>query len=408
MLLSKGALKTYLSTILLVLAGVFFYVIAASTYVYFYYNYIPNLSFSVPVHLQFHPLTYDAPHDPLLSHPYGVSLLTTPGSSASALVSQQKYDFSIELSLPRSPGNIDAGNFMLNLELLAPTTNTLTPPYHNASVFADTPVIAQSFRPATLKYTSALLETAQKAATLPLYLTGWRQEAETLNVKLMDTVSFDKGWRNIPKALRLSIQSRTRLQIYDCEVHVTAKLGGFRWFMYNYRTLSFVLFTSLFWSVEMGTTLTIWLIAALLIPSSKPASQTAAIADVPKSERERQRERIKEEEEDDIDTLSDTSRNFPTYSRQPPLRYSSGGRIKQEDGEEGRQAPTGPRTGAEADISATDTDEEADFVLQEPQSAWRESEFRDSGLGTSFESGSASGGVARRRSKGRSSGRGAK
>ena len=372
---------------------------------YFYYNYIPNLSFTVPVHLQYDFHNQPEQTLPRNLNPYGISALTMSSSSSPVLVSQQKYDFSVQLRLPRNPNNVHAGNFMIALDLKAPTARSTLPHQMQFSDLEGFTPIASSMRPTSLTYISPLLEKAQKAAALPLYLTGWKQELETLHVPLMEGISFEKDWRRIPKVLMLVVSSTTRLQIYDCHVHITARLSGIRWLMYNYRVSFFVLLTTIFWTVEMYTALCVFLIASLLLPSSTPKtrSQQSIEQDLRTSQRPVKREQAVDEEDDDIDNLSDTSRNFPTFSRQPPLHYSSGrdARVKVEDADE---QEVGTRAGqtADADVSATDTDEDADFVLQEPESAWkRERFFRDSGLGTSFESGSGSGSAARRRSAGR-------
>lgn len=101
---------------------------------------------------------------------------------------------------------------------------------------------------------------------------------------------------------------------------------------------------------------------------------------------------IKSETADDHDLsegLSDTSRTFPTYSRQPPLRYSSSKIKKEEEEEEKLSAPPLHATTLEAD----DEDEDADFVIE------RGGRFTDSGLGTSVESSGVRSDSVRKRRK---------
>lgn len=144
--------------------------------------------------------------------------------------------------------------------------------------------------------------------------------------------------------------------------------------MYNHRIASFVVMSSIFWAVEMTFTFVAWLILSFLI---FPRSASA-----PAVKREHAEDSIKEEDTDEgtIDDLSDTSRTFPTYSRQPPLRYSSP-RVKKEEEEEGLSGLQAVPLTAEAD---DEEDEDADFLLDE---GGRLGGGRsDSGLGTSMDS----------------------
>ena len=98
--------------------------------------------------------------------------------------------------------------------------------------------------------------------------------------------------------------------------------------------------------------------------------------------------RIKEDEEE-VD-LSDASRTFPTYGKQPPLKYES--QIKDERAEEDLvidQTAIQPLGAGEAD----DEDEDGVDIDERGRRS-------DSGLGTSFSEGGDRTGLARRRSKG--------
>jgi len=144
--------------------------------------------------------------------------------------------------------------------------------------------------------------------------------------------------------------------------------------MYNHRIMSFILMTSTFWAVEMTFTFAAWLILSFLVFPQSEAGPTV------KQERDDGSGAIKEEgtDEETVDDLSDTSRTFPTYSRQPPLRYSSP-RIKKEEEEEGPSALQAIPPAVEAD-----DEEDDDFVLDD--GAHLGGGRSDSGLGTSMES----------------------
>ena len=162
--------------------------------------------------------------------------------------------------------------------------------------------------------------------------------------------------------------------------------------MYNYRILSFAFFTTLFWSVEMTFLLLTWAFFAFIF-----SSPTAPEPTRPKREPEDSSHTFKTEPDSDgatPESLSDTSRTFSTFSRQPPLRHSAP-RVKEEEGEPSRGLEDiPPRTPGDAD----DEDEDADFVLDD--AAGMGVVPSDSGLGTSLESSLEKRGAAVRRTSG--------
>ncbi|BAE57724.1 unnamed protein product [Aspergillus oryzae RIB40] len=172
-------------------------------------------------------------------HPWGTASL------GSELVSLQPYDINVEIELPRTPSNLAAGNFMLDLTLLShPSTSALTGT--NSSTYP----ISRSRRPAMLTYASPLVDTASKLSLMPFYVFGWSREAEKLVVPMMERVEFARGRRNLPESLRLEIHSKEEMQIYKATVEFRARFTGLRWMMYNWKITSFFIFSSLFWSIS--------------------------------------------------------------------------------------------------------------------------------------------------------------
>ena len=147
------------------------------------------------------------------------------------LVSEQAYDIKLNLHLPRTPSNLNAGNFMLDLALLSPPSSTFL------TTNTSTDILARSQRPAILTYASPIVDTVNKVFQLPWYLLGWRKEAEVLEVSMMEAVEFAKGWRNVPGSLRLEIRSQEQMQIYNATVKFVARFSGLR-------------FVSLLWSTD--------------------------------------------------------------------------------------------------------------------------------------------------------------
>ncbi|KAF2653289.1 hypothetical protein K491DRAFT_694899 [Lophiostoma macrostomum CBS 122681] len=278
--------------------------------------------------------------------------------------------------------------------------------------------LARSLRPAILTYRSPAVSLAYRLLRLPLYVLDLHTESETIDIRMMEGVEFDKGWRNVPSSLKLEIRARAPLDVYRVTVRFAARLEGLRWVMHNHRVISAVLFTSLFWGVEMGVLLGTWGVAVLLFSGSgsgraikdegvdedghrerkkikKEASASASGTITPKLEPDDERD-----SDDEPETpLSDTSHTFPTLSSQRPLHYSSATslsdhaqaspeaaafvqRVKRErGGTPGLEDVPSARTEAEAD----DEDEEEGY--------------RDSGIGTSVESAREGLGLARRRSQ---------
>lgn len=370
-----------MTTFLVAFTGFILLGFAISAYTLFYLSYIPRIGFERTIHLQF-----DNVYNPTDSrdelarkahpYPYGsVSLVPD-------VVGMQRYDVLVELSMPRTPDNNAAGNFMLDVSMYAPEErgSSVLDTVKDGIVpgSADTAMaLAKSRRPAILPYRSPIIELAYKVTELHWYLLNWRQEADKLRINIFEGVEFAKGYRNVPATLRLEIQSTHQLQIYDAKVEFRARFRGLRWLMYNHRVLSAMIFIGCFWVTEVLFAGLAW--AALTIFVVPPTQEVKA------EEVHEVAERVKQEDgEEQRLVLSDTERVFPTTSQQQPLRYASPA-IKQEETE--MMAPI-PDTVAKA-IEADDEDEDADFFL-------------DSGLGTSMES-SASRRDSVRRRRGRMS-----
>ena len=396
---SPPLLRTYLRTLLLLIASSVLFAFAVIAYTSFYYSYVPIRGISVPVYLQFdHGSTpaalFDSPSKLL---PQGGKKWPHAVAGVQGLVTRQKYDVSVEMTVPRSKRNLRAGNWMLDLSLRSHPSSVLasllgwdddedkeplvatpdggatTPP---APLAASKPnVLAHSRRPAILTYRSWPTEHIHRFLRLPFYLTGFGSESETLHIRMLDAASFAEA----PTSLRLELRSTVPLEVYSARVHIRARLEGLRWLMYRHRLASATVFILLFWATEMGVLLLTWGAASLFFGTSSSSPSSSAVGDS-----EDQKPRIKRE--DPGTPASDTSHTFPTLSNQPPLRYSSPSsptRLKN-DLPEPRLEDIPLREEAEAD------DEEDDFVLESPPPLLRvgsaDMGFTDSGLGTGMDS----------------------
>lgn len=379
---SPPLLRTYLRTLLLFIASAILFAFAVIAYTSFYYSYIPIRGITVPVYLQFDHGSTPRTFIDDSGRKFGQEVQKWPHGvvGIQGLVDRQKYDVSVEMVVPRSRRNLEAGNWMVELSLRGPSTpggiksilgwdDDTTDSTSQASTAATTsrpPVLAHSRRPAILTYRSWPIEHVHRFLRLPLYLTGFGSESETLHISMLESAYFPT---TIPTSLRLELRSKTPLEIYRASVHITAKLEGLRWLMYTHRLTSLTIFVALFWATEMTLVLLTWGLASMLFASPTPPPDTQT---------------IKHEPDDAASTqYSDTDRTFPTLSRQPPLRYHSPPHVKKEEDEDVKKEEDDEEGGEEeAD------DEEDDFVLEEPLPRGVENAvlFTDSGLGTGVDS----------------------
>jgi seipin len=290
----------------------------------------------LPIHLQYG-------YGP---NPYGVASLPN-------IKDNQAYDISVSLTLPRSPSNIDRGNFMIALSLLDKPGTAVSPPIsdHDHTQFTTPSLFARLlFLPARLLFPSS------SSCTV------------SLTVPLVGRLSFPSG--SVPSALFLELQAGQSLRVASASVTVTAQLSGLRWLMHHYRVSAFLAGTAAFWGCEVVSMAVAWLVlSAVISSSSAPDSDQVKLEEDGKV-----RKRIEGD-------MSDTERTFPTTSRAPPLKYESSGGIKEEEVLAAAAASL-----AELPIAGGEADDEDD----EPEEGWR-----DSGIGTSY-SDAGVGGVRRR------------
>lgn len=362
-------LRTYLRTLLLLITSTLLFAAAVIAYTSFYYSYIPIRGLSVPVYLQFDHGAAQASQ----KWPHGVA-------SLHGLVTRQKYDVRVDISVPRSRTNLDAGNWMLDLELRAPASsgggaikNILgwdeSSSTESESTNTPSTSLAHARRPALLTYRSWPTEHLHRLLRLPVYLTGFGTESETLRISMLEGVYFHAA---APTSLRLELRSRSPLEVYTARVEIVARLEGLRRIMYKYRVGSAIVFIALFWATEMGVVVLTWGVFSLLFGSSTPPAENdeGSVATPTKK-------KIKSE----IDPPSDTDRSFPTLSSHQALRYTSPEtKVKNEEHTSLADIPL-----AEPDAEADD--EEDDFVLESPVPRLGVfGGFTDSGLGTGMDS----------------------
>jgi seipin len=409
--------------------------LSATAYLLFYYNYVPHVGLSRKIHLQY----ADGPF------PHATAHLTSSSSySVSSLISLQPYDITIHLHLPRTPTNLAAGNFMLDLSLISPPS-TPEQPLSISSVLAPgntTTLLARSRRPAILPYQSLITFVTHAFLSLPLHSLSLRDiDATTLSIPMFEQETFARGWRNLPASASLEIRTQPHtqaallgqpidaqqpvpLQVYSASIEFHARFRGLRWLMYNWRVSSFLLFTSGFYCVALISTGVAWGVTTLFSTSSLTA-RTAKEEEQRTIKRDPQggvdlkpvnghtTRSIKNESLDEesgesgeesglsFSNLSDNATTFPTFARQMPVRYpmqpslkhnhtsgsgSTSNRVKREGGDDdetgGIEAPAAAETLAEMTAGELAGDEEEREELDGVRGRGRD---RDSGIGTSME-----------------------
>jgi seipin len=103
---------------------------------------------------------------------------------------------------------------MISLSLLNPSNQTL----------------AVSSRPAILTYTSPLITTSLTLLNSPLLITGFKKEAETLLVRVMERFEFPASRTSRPRWANIEIIPDTnKIQVYSTKLIFVAQFEGVRY-----------------------------------------------------------------------------------------------------------------------------------------------------------------------------------
>ncbi|AEO64265.1 uncharacterized protein THITE_2010413, partial [Thermothielavioides terrestris NRRL 8126] len=221
-------LKAATGTALVVFGAVLLYIPTVILYIIMYYRYLPELVTTVPVYLQYG----------VGPNPFGIA-------SLDHLHAFQPYDISVLLTLPRSPANLERGNFMVALHLLTPDPSASSSP--------NLPYIPPhtAARPAILPYADPLASLAARLLLLPYHvLFPARASAARLALPMAEALAFAPR-RAVPRSLLLEVQGGQALQVYEVSVRFVARLRGLRWLVYRWRVAAFVLITGGMWVAEV-------------------------------------------------------------------------------------------------------------------------------------------------------------
>lgn len=271
----------------------------------------------------------------------------------------QDYDVTVSLTLPRSPANLERGNFMVSMYLSTSSVpsrgaGSLAHQIDPKSLRDPNRCVYSDSRPALMPYTDPVVSVASR-----ILLLGWnmlfplpRSATAVLAVPLAEKVSFAAAGSQRPRSLLVELETGAEppLRTYSASVTFTAQLSGLRWLMYRHWLLSFVVFTTAFWVCSMLSMVVAWGILATCLgagPPSKDKTEVVVIKNEPGqggkgalvagpggggggADRE-----IKKEEDYDDDmgfALPPTPRtqlsSTGVSAKGPPPSYRSGGSIK--------------------------------------------------------------------------------
>jgi hypothetical protein len=392
---SKPVQRAVVNIVLLVSGAVTLLCLAAVASVLFFQNFVPDQFVTTPVHLQYGcveesdcvlrcltaPIANNFGDSSLSSHPYGVAALAAP-----MLKSQQDYDISVTLSMPRSPPNVERGNFMISLYLLdAKDSDALATNArrfaNDHSDFEQSNVLFSSRRPALLPYIDPVVSLASRILFLLYHLIVPAAQTCVLKVPVAERVAFPSD-SAIPSWAYVEVEAGQGIQIYSASLTMTAQLSGLRWLMFHYRLLTFITFTMLFWVCELAFMSVAWAVLSSLLGASSGNMELKGHKGQRRATTKGFSDFDDSGEDYEGDDGSDYPQQFPTYGNQPALKHEPDVKDEEEHKQPLHEIPV---AGEEAD------DEDDDGGGRSAL---------DSGIGTSY-SGEASGSVRKRPSRSR-------
>lgn len=409
--ISPTAIKIYLTTTLFLATS--FVLLSTSTTAFglFYYNFIPQTDLERPIYLQYAADAYPSAVVPLKTN---------------ALISQQPYDVSIVLHMPRDPVNLGLGNFMLDLSLHGNTENLESTVLKTLKLEdqVPSPTLHRSRRSAILPYASPVNDLVSKALHLPLHVLSLRDtDSVTLTIPMFEEVEFGRGKNNIPTTARLTIETQrptqslvtsqlntvappSQLHVYSAKLIFHIRFHGLRYLIYNYRIPALMIFSTLFYVVSISTLVAVWAVVATLL--RKPEEQSLVKTEKDKIKKEPGAETTDglksatDYKSDKTPKLEDASENETVNPRDTWTAPGRDTELTPQTSEPASaasqdQVAVAQGTGAPPEEHADDEDEESDDEWQQLQKLRKRMEDdarqrqlqmqqHDSGLGTSMES----------------------
>ncbi|XP_054848752.1 seipin isoform X2 [Eublepharis macularius] len=212
--------RTVLQTAVLLCVLLLLLWVSIFLYGSFYYSYMPTVSYVSPVHYQFRT-DCNLPGPELCSFPVAnVSFLKN--SRDRVLMYGQPYRISVELELPESPVNQNLGMFMVVISCYTKGGR----------------VISSSARAAMLHYRSSLLQILDTVTFAGLFLSGFSEQKQTVEVELFSDYMEDSYSPTIGAVIEIQTK---RIHIYGAQLRIHAHFTGLRYLLYNFPVTSAIL-----------------------------------------------------------------------------------------------------------------------------------------------------------------------
>ncbi|XP_053134349.1 seipin isoform X3 [Hemicordylus capensis] len=224
--------RTVLQTAILLCVLLLLLWISVFLYGSFYYSYMPTVSYISPVHYQFRTDCASAGPE-LCSFPVAnVSFIKD--NRDKVLMYGQPYRISLELELPESPVNQNLGMFMVVISCYTKGGRVISTAAKSSS--GETGMI--SGKHAMLHYRSSLLQSLDTLAFASLFLSGFAEQKQTVEIELFSDYREDSYTPTT--GVVIEIQT-TKIQIYGAQLRIHAHFTGLRYLLYNFPVTSAIL-----------------------------------------------------------------------------------------------------------------------------------------------------------------------
>ncbi|XP_075944854.1 seipin-like [Anarhichas minor] len=179
----------------------------------FYYSYMPNVSFSTPVHF-YYTSDCDASDSVLCSYPTAnISLMKNERDQVMAY--GQPYRVSLELEMPESPVNANLGMFMCKMSCYTKGGKT----------------VSSVGRSTMLHYRSSLLQSLSTLLFSPFFVTGIAEEKQLIEVEFFSDYKTNAFQPSVGAVIEILSK---RVQIYSSQLRIHAYFTGVRYVLFNF------------------------------------------------------------------------------------------------------------------------------------------------------------------------------
>ncbi|XP_078238052.1 seipin isoform X1 [Pogona vitticeps] len=213
--------RTVLQTAILLCVLLLLLWISVFLYGSFYYSYMPTVSYVSPVHYRFRT-DCSHPGPELCSFPVANVSFIKDTRDQKVLMYGQPYRISLELELPESPVNQNLGMFMVVISCYTKGGR----------------IISSSARAAMLHYRSSLLQILDTLAFATLFLAGFTEQKQVVEVELFSDYKEDSYTPTVGAVLEIQT---TKIQIYGSQLRIHAHFTGLRYLLYNFPVTSAIL-----------------------------------------------------------------------------------------------------------------------------------------------------------------------